>query len=267
MTEAYEKQRARARSAVEVIRVSKRYQNMRSLAHLLKNRLLGVRLRLDGLAEHAEVTPAVAEELRVIADQVERAKERCTMSDPTKLDQMMKPSRCDVHNLCDSVARGFEFEHLIDIELRTDELPTDGEYVVWASESLLRIALENLLQNSAKAMPEEPDTTRRILIRITREAGQDSVEPWIVVNVEDAGPGVPPEIRERFAERAGPSADAERSGQGLWDALTLVEYYSGTVNILDEPSDELAGAHLEMRLPAAPPAASGILEEARDSVA
>ena len=71
--------------------------------------------------------------------------------------------------------------------------------------------------------------------------------------VDDDGPGIPAEDRERVFERftrldEGRARDAGGLGLGLAMAKTIVERHGGTVEIDDAP---LGGARFVVRLPAA----------------
>lgn len=76
-----------------------------------------------------------------------------------------------------------------------------------ASRSLLEVALANLLRNCARHAPGAD-----VVLRVRREGEQ------AVFEVDDAGPGAPPEVREALFDRFARSGEArrrDRSGLGL----------------------------------------------------
>jgi signal transduction histidine kinase len=68
----------------------------------------------------------------------------------------------------------------------------------------------------------------------------------VTVIVEDDGPGIPPEHRERIFDRFVRGAGAGFFGSGLALARDIVTLHGGTITVHDSP---LGGAKLEVRLP------------------
>ncbi|MBP8265554.1 MAG: sensor histidine kinase, partial [Zoogloea sp.] len=82
----------------------------------------------------------------------------------------------------------------------------------------------------------------------------------LLIEVEDSGPGIPPEARQRVFERFFRLPAASRPGSGLGLAIVreIAHGAGGEVEILDPPSGH--GALLQVSLPAGnatatPPAA------------
>jgi signal transduction histidine kinase len=77
----------------------------------------------------------------------------------------------------------------------------------------------------------------------------------VIVYVDDAGPGVPPDNRERIFERFGRGAnDLDRQGrQGIGLGLAIVashvQWHGGTIRVEDRPG---GGARFTVELPAKP---------------
>ena len=120
-----------------------------------------------------------------------------------------------------------------------DDLPP-----VKGNEVLLTWALENVVKNALDALAGRGG---RITIRALR-----SLEPgWIEVRVEDDGPGVALEIRDRVFE---PGVTTKSGGWGVGLALSrrIVEgVHRGRIQVLDTRG---GGATFQLRLPAADPA-------------
>jgi signal transduction histidine kinase len=106
---------------------------------------------------------------------------------------------------------------------------------------LLRRVLENLLENALRYAPKRSE------IRITAAATADGVE----IAVADAGPGIPPEMRDKIFERFVQVERGDRvvsrtgRGLGLTFCKVAVEAHGGRIWI----EDAQPGAVFRMRLP------------------
>jgi signal transduction histidine kinase len=119
-----------------------------------------------------------------------------------------------------------------------------------APEALLQV-LGNLLDNAAKYSPDHTP--------IRLEAGRHG--PLAVLAVEDAGPGVPAQERDRIFERftqldSGATRRAGGVGLGLYIARQLAQAQGGEL-LVGEPTRPGAGARFELRLPLADEAFPG----------
>lgn len=113
----------------------------------------------------------------------------------------------------------------------------------------LKQALWNLLTNAVDATPD------RGVIRVL--LGTEEGSGYAVVRVQDSGPGIPPEIRDRLFE---PFTTTKEKGTGLGLSLVLsvVESHNGTIQVHSTPG---TGTVFTVRLPPAPSA--GTTEERR----
>jgi signal transduction histidine kinase len=106
--------------------------------------------------------------------------------------------------------------------------------VVKTSLKGLRSALDNLLRNAVQW------ASSKVLVRIGREKG------WLVVEVEDDGPGVPLQERDRVFE---PFFSKRKEGSGL--GLSIVRKFAidsgGFVFV--EDGKRLKGACFVLKLP------------------
>jgi signal transduction histidine kinase len=125
---------------------------------------------------------------------------------------------------------------------------TGDEGNVEADERLVRQAIANLVSNAFKHTP--PDG--RVAIEVADGDGS------VLLRVEDDGPGVPPEARERvfeLFERIGtPRKRTDGLGVGLPVARSIVRQHGGDLRLVE--SETGAGACFEMVLPVEPPASS-----------
>jgi two-component system, OmpR family, sensor kinase len=119
-----------------------------------------------------------------------------------------------------------------------------GPLLVWVDPLAITRILGNLLDNAATHAP--PGSLIRLLGR--RDDAQ------AVLAVQDQGPGIPPEARERIFERytradghAGPAAGG--LGLGLYIARRLAHANGGDLQLSDPPGGR--GASFELRLPLA----------------
>ena len=120
----------------------------------------------------------------------------------------------------------------------------DGEpLLVPGNLPRLQRVLENLLDNAVSFSP--PGGT--VTVELTRQSGR------IQLSVEDEGPGIAPEDRERIFERfhsLRPEDEdfGSHSGLGLAIARTIVEAHDGRLSARDRPGGA-AGACLVIDLP------------------
>jgi len=98
-----------------------------------------------------------------------------------------------------------------------------------ADSGLLRRVLENLLSNACKFAPWGSD----IVLGAEHEQQQQQIEIW----VQDAGPGVPLDMREHVFEKYGQVRVTAREGTGI--GLTfcrlVVEAHGGSIGVRDAP--------------------------------
>ncbi|MCK6505936.1 HAMP domain-containing histidine kinase [Myxococcota bacterium] len=111
---------------------------------------------------------------------------------------------------------------------------------VTVSASLLGIALVNLLRNARVHAPGG-------MVRLSAER----VGPTVLLHVDDDGPGVPADERERIFDRLQRGARARASTPGLGLGLPLAREvarrHGGDCTVADSP---LGGARFTLRLPA-----------------
>jgi nitrogen fixation/metabolism regulation signal transduction histidine kinase len=115
----------------------------------------------------------------------------------------------------------------------------DSPVAVLGDSDLLTQAVVNLLINATQALAE---SERRV---IALETGARGDERWI--RVSDAGPGVPPELRDRIFD---PFITTRRRGTGLGLAIVshIISAHGGRIACL---GSEEGGAAFEMALPQA----------------
>ena len=123
-----------------------------------------------------------------------------------------------------------------DMQLESDIEPG---MMMRADRQLLAQALSNLFDNALKYVPEGG----KILLRAAKK------ENKIEIVVEDSGPGIPPEMREKIFERftrIDPSRTLSGTGLGLALVRAFVELHNGNVGVYESP---LGGAAFIITLP------------------
>jgi signal transduction histidine kinase len=129
----------------------------------------------------------------------------------------------------------------LDFHVRTDDLP-----LTHTDPARLRAIVGNLLSNAIKYTPAGGRVEVRTGVRSDRAA--PGAGPWITVDVEDTGPGIPPEASEHIFEeysRLDPAA-AEGAGIGLAVSRATARLLGGDVTFR---SSRGAGSTFTLWLP------------------
>ena len=111
-----------------------------------------------------------------------------------------------------------------------------------ADADKLRVVVDNLVSNAVKYSPE--GGTISLAVR--------TEEDKIVIEVDDAGPGIAAEDRERvfewfFQGKLGHQGRVKSSGLGLAIARQFVLAHQGSIEVI---ADRAPGAHFRVSLPA-----------------
>ncbi|HEY3254397.1 MAG TPA: ATP-binding protein, partial [Polyangiaceae bacterium] len=155
----------------------------------------------------------------------------------------------DVHSLMHTL--GASFRRLADslgIEYQV-ELPLGPQPYLLDPQKLERIAM-NLLANAFKFTPSGGKVRLRVLVAPRPEPGELGAE--LVLAVDDSGPGIRVEDRERVFERfrqldGKPNRAFSGTGLGLSIVREFVSASAGSVEVEDSA---LGGARFVVRLPA-----------------
>ena len=223
-------------------------QLISGVAHELNNPLASVLGFADFLIESGEAPPPLAEPLRVIQQEAQRAagivKNLLTFA--RRQDQERRPVAIrEVLERTTALLRNQLVQSRVEPLLEV----ADGLPEVFGSPNQLQQIFVNLINNAAQA------------IATTGKPGTVTVRarPWlegVAIDVEDTGPGVPADLAERIFE---PFFTTKREGEGTGLGLSicqgLVKEHGGRLS-LRTTSD--VGATFTVELPAAPtPSASG----------
>ncbi len=217
------------------------------LSHELKNPLASVRSATEMLAEVED--PADRRRfLEIVQREVARMERLLSgVREVTEIDAAIESEGVVPVDLRDLLPRVIDSVRLrtgdrVRIELQAPAHPIR----VTASPERLTQVFENLLNNAIDFSPPGGRVTVAL---------QPADADLAVVTVEDEGPGIPPEHRERifdrfFSWRPGPGGRQVRNGHmglGLAIVKAIAEGYGGVVTAGERAG---GGARLEVRLPA-----------------
>jgi signal transduction histidine kinase/CheY-like chemotaxis protein len=208
------------------------------LGHELRNPLAAVRaaaaLLPGGTGPATVIERQTAHMSRLIDDLLEVSRLTCgriqLQVQPTDLRQVIQSA---VHT-CKTILD--ERRHHLTIDLPDQPLPIDGD------PDRLQQVVANLVHNAAKYT----DPNGRIRVQAV------DVDPWIVIQVRDNGPGLDPQlIPQLFEMFVSGSQDLDRSRGGLGIGLSLVrglvEMHGGEVVASSDGPGQ--GSLFEVRLP------------------
>ncbi len=223
---------AREQEHVRTARLAAMGEMAAHVAHEIRNPLNTIHM----IAQEMSRAPAVGDTLRTQAADVRGESRRIELIVQQFLDfarpRTPQPVRLDVHATVEAAVRTAQAA----FTAAGLGVAVSGA-VVWADLDpvLLREVLENLLRNAREASPAGTRTT----VDVRAEGGD------VVIRVDDQGPGVPPELRERvfdlyFTTKAG------GSGLGLSLASQMVTAMGGRLTVEAAPG---GGARFVVRLP------------------
>jgi signal transduction histidine kinase len=210
-----------------------------SVSHELRTPLTAIRGHVEALREGLLEDPEGREEsLAVIATEADRL-ERLVgdVLDLAKLDAhrfTVTREEVDMGRLLDVAYAAFGEEarrREIDYRYR----PSDRPVIVSDGDRVLQI-ISNLLSNAFRWTPDGG----RVELALTAQNGT------IAVSVDDSGPGIKPEERERIF-RPFWSQDGSGTGLGLAIARELAQALGGRIELKSEPG---RGSRFELVLPA-----------------
>ncbi|MCZ4119565.1 HAMP domain-containing sensor histidine kinase [Streptomyces sp. H39-S7] len=227
----YDEQAARTAEALATAR-----SFSAAASHELRTPLMSMRIDLDVLGGHPDLDPA--ERAEIVAD-LSREHARLldllvmlralAQGDLVEADAFGPVDLAEVVESAAAALRGS----------RSGTAPTVRSgpgLVVHGWEPGLRSAVDNLLVNALTHGGGAVDVT----LRAEREA--------VVLTVDDDGPGVPPESRQRVFERFRRGPDSPGSGLGLTLVAQQIALHRGTIRVVDRPGGS-GGARFEVRLP------------------
>jgi two-component system OmpR family sensor kinase len=209
-------------------------------AHELRTPLTALNLQVQ-LAERAQGDEDRARAFERLRQGIRRAtrlvQQLLTMARLDPDAAAAPPAAVEVSTLVASVvddARPAARERSVELACRD----TSGGAIVSGSEDALRILFNNVVDNAVRYTPPGG----RVSIACERDG--DTVQ----VDIEDTGPGIPEEERERVFDRFYRGRAAEGSGTGLGLAIVsqVAEMHRGRVALETAPA---GGLRVRVRLP------------------
>ena len=216
------------------------------VGHEINNPLAYVKANLDWLCDENLSSQATPAERRAALAECLHGVERiqATVADLRLLSRREDESRdqVTVGETVDEALRIARLRTRTAAEVRR-EVP-DGLPPVNASRRRVVQVLVNLLVNAADAVEARPPGSRVIRIWAGVEEG------WVLIGVDDSGPGLAPEVRARLFEPLFTTKDAVGgTGLGLLLSREYVEKSGGSLTAGDAPG---GGARFVVRLPQPP---------------
>jgi two-component system NtrC family sensor kinase len=207
------------------------------VTHEIRNPLSSIALNLELLEEQLPSHDAEARALfRAIGKEVERLSGLSRQYLAFARSKLPTREPEDVGALVEEAAAFVRLDlekHEIRMKLEVEP----GLPPVLCDEGQIKQVLLNLLQNARDAMPGGGE----VVVGVRSDGAE------VVISVDDQGPGVPAELRERLFE---PFYTTKSHGTGLGLAITQHIATSHGGSITCEPSPGSSGARFVLRLPA-----------------
>lgn len=223
LSNAFQGMRLRLDSAFET---QKRFAA--NAAHELRTPLAAIQTRLDVFSKHEDHTE---EEYQALIGSLRRQTERLSLLvkdllDMSCMEEVPMQDAIDVAPLMDEIAH--ELEPLA--EKKGMSFRTEGGGTVLGSDRLIARALYNLAENAVKY---GADGGHVVLAASFQERN-------VLIRVEDDGPGIPEEHREKIFEpfyRVDKSRSRAMGGAGLGLPMTraILERHGGTIWLEERP--------------------------------
>jgi two-component system, OmpR family, sensor histidine kinase CreC len=222
--------------------------HVRALTHELKSPVAAI--RASGELLEGDLPPAdrkrFAEQVIAQSQRLERIVAQ--MLHLSRLEQqaasggrLLQLTQQPLHDVLQRVlAQALPHATMKNIALRADSMPGNGRFESKIEADLLLLAISNLLDNAIDFSP----AASAIDVTIRRE------ESWHVIQVQDAGPGVPdyalPRLGERFFSTPRPNGERSGSGLGLAIVREIMRLHGGQLRL----ANTAPGFRAELLLPA-----------------
>ena len=202
---------------------------LRGLAHEVKNPLGGLRgaaqllereLSDKGLKEYTRIIIHEADRLRNLVDRV--------MGAPTPFN--VKP--INIHEVLEHVRKLVSVETPIGLTVRRDYDPSLP--ICNADSDQLIQATLNIMRNAVQALDGHGTITLRTRIERNFTIGHTLHRLTLRIEIEDDGPGIPPELHERIFYPMVTSR-ADGTGLGLSIAQDIIARHGGLIDCTSQP--------------------------------
>jgi signal transduction histidine kinase len=202
------------------------------VAHEIRNPLTSIRGFAQRIERSLEKDPKNRQYAEIIVEEVDRLKR--VLNDVLDFGRRARsqPEPTDLRDVIDETLRLLAYD---EDRLRVTTEMDAGLPEVHVDPEQMKQAFLNLFRNAVQAMDGEGDLTVRAYSRDGR----------VVVEVQDTGPGIPEEVREKMFT---PFYTTKPMGTGLGLSLvkSLVEDHKGDISVESEPGE---GATFRVSLP------------------
>ncbi len=233
------------------------------VSHEIKNPLTSMRSALETLDLTPPGSPARERLAAILKQDVRRLDRLITdISNASRMDAELSrdsPRALDLARFLGDLVSLYPSDGPADaVQVRLQAPQGQGELVITGREGPLGQVFRNLIDN-ARSFSAPGGMVRVVLHRERTDSGR-----FVVVEVDDDGPGLPPEnvetVFQRFytqrpkGQAPGGAAFGGHSGLGLSIARQIVEAHGGSVRAENrlEPNGAVAGARFVVALPEAP---------------
>ena len=225
-------------------------------AHQLKTPLAGLRMQADLALRQS----GSADDLKLSLQQIGRSSIRATHTVNQLLalaraeggGHVMTLQACDLVSLTrdvvqDAIPRAMD-KH-IDLGYEGAQVG-DVNTVVMANPTLIKELISNLVDNAFNYTPSTVEQPGIVTVRVTSEFESQSQLSWVLLQVEDTGPGIPVSERDLvmqpFYRVLGSNTDG--SGLGLAIVQEIAQKHQAMLTIEDaHPGQAFAGALFTLR--------------------
>ena len=229
-----------AQDAAEQARQSTAAELITMLAHDLRAPLVPLQGYLGMLQQTAE--QAGHDQYLQYATRAQRSVTRLgrmlsDLLDTTRLEQGLFDLTLEPVNLAALVA---ETADLLRSPTATIKVLTPGVLTAMADGPRLRQVLANLLSNALRFSPDGMP----VVVEVSSERREDAT--WAVISVQDAGPGIAPDLLPRLFTRFASAGGNKGLGLGLYLARGIAVAHGGTLTVDSTPGK---GASFRLTLP------------------
>ncbi|MEW5792469.1 MAG: nitrogen regulation protein NR(II) [Pseudomonadota bacterium] len=213
---------------------------VRGLAHEIKNPLGGLRGAAQLLERHLD-DPALKEYTGIIIKEADRLSRLLTRLQGAQARPRLAPT--NIHHVLEHVRRLAQTDLPTGIDLHFDYDPSIPEFMADA-EQLIQVFI-NLVRNAMQALGQEGRIILRTRVERQFTIGTRRHRLALCAEVEDNGPGVPPELQSRIFL---PLVTGRPDGLGLGLSIvqSLVAGHGGLVELHSEPGRTRFGVYLPL---------------------
>ena len=205
-----------------------------TMVHDLRNPLMAINYSIELLQEVGQdFSPMMAK----MIDMADRSSERMlalvnNILDISQLESGQMPFDPQPFSLADLIQNECAVQMSLAVQKEislTHRLPTDLP-PAWGDPELMQRVLQNLMGNALKFTPEGGEV--QVLVEQINRSGK----PTLQIEVQDSGPGIPPEIRERlFTKFTTGMQAASGNGLGLAYCKSAIVAHDQKIWVADNP--------------------------------